>query len=75
MLLSPNLLVLSNKHSLTTCRVGIAKQVPQRVYTRAATSTKYDNIIYNQALPAYIPDSCYQPCPVEVPSPAEVPDP
>ena len=74
MLLSPNLLILSNKHSLTTCRVGTAKQVLRRVYTRAATSTNHDNI-YNQALPAYIPVSCYQPCPVEVPSPAEDPDP
>ena len=51
----------------------VAQLTPRRLYTRAATAIS-DDATYNEAPPAYIPDSGYQPCPAEAPPPAKNPD-
>ena len=48
----------------------VAQRTPRRVYMRAATAIS-DDTTYNEAPPAYIPDSGYQPCPAEAPPPAK----
>ena len=50
--------------------VVVAQQTPRRVYTRAPTITD-DDTAYNEAPPAYIPDSGYQPFPAKAPPLAE----
>ena len=53
----------------------VTQQAPRVIHLRAATTVSTTNSTTNdQAPPAYIPNSGYQPCPPETSSPAKDPD-
>ena len=55
----------------------VTQQVPQRVVemrSPTTTTTAINDTTYDEAPPAYIPNSDYQPCPPKAPAPAPAED-